>query len=72
MAIMASKGAVDGVVEEEAFPAPAPAPAPAPEEVLASRDRSVVELEGPRRSPALRREEEPVWGCVEDWIWEAE
>jgi len=67
MAIMESKGAVEGAVEEEAFPAPVPE-----EVVLASRDRSVVELEGPRRSPALRREEEPVCGCVEDWIWEAE
>jgi hypothetical protein len=67
MAIMASKGAVDGVVdvEAEAFPAPAPA-------ASAPRDKSVEELEAPRRSPALSREDEPFWGCVEDWIWEAE
>ena len=65
MAIMASKGAVDAVVDVEVFSASAP-------EVLAPRDKSVVELEAPRRSPALRREEEPFWGCVEDWIWEAE
>ena len=62
MAIMASKGAVDAV---ELFPAPAP-------DVSAPRVKSVVELEGPRRSPAVRREESPFWGCVEDWIWEAE
>jgi len=59
MAIMASKGAVDAiVVVEEDFPAPAP--------VVAESDRSVVELEAPRRSPALRSEEELLWGFVED------
>lgn len=69
MAMMASKGAVDAfeaaaVVEEgedETFPAPAP-------EVLAARDRSVVELEAPRRSPAVRRDDELFMGCVEDSI----
>jgi hypothetical protein len=65
MAIMASKGAVDAVVEAEAFPAPAP-------EEVAPRDRSVVELEGPRRSPAVRSPDSPFWGCVEDWTCEAE
>jgi hypothetical protein len=65
MAIMASKGAVEGVLD---------LPAPAPEE-LALRDcrvRSVEELEAPRRSPAERSEEEPFCGWVEDWICEAE
>jgi hypothetical protein len=70
MAIMASKGAVDAVVEAEAFPAPAPTPEE--EEAVAPRDRSAVELEAPRRSPAVRSPESPFWGCVEDWTCEAE
>jgi len=63
IAMTASNGAVDGV--DELFPAPAPA-------VLAPRDKSVAELEGPRRSAAPRSDEEPFWGYAEDWIWEAE
>jgi hypothetical protein len=65
MAMIASKGAVDGV-EAEAFPAPAPELAG-----FAARERSVVEEEAPRRSPALR-EEALLEGWVEDWICEAE
>jgi len=65
IAMIASKGAVDGVVEgDEAFPAPAPE--------LGDRDRSVVEEEAPRRSPAPRSEEALLDGWVEDWICEAE
>lgn len=61
MAMMASKGAVDVML---AFPAPAPA-------VLWSV-KSVDEAEAPRRSPALRSEEDSPCVAVEDWICEAE